>query len=404
MKSISIEKIKANPYQPRTFFDEQSLERLANSIKEVGLKNPIQVKNNPNGTFTLKDGERRLRALKILKRKALKIGEEVLIVKATEKDLMIDSIIQNCLREDLQPIDKGRAFMRLLEATIGVKEIDVACNIINRIKNWKRRGEITEPTYRNYFIKEDDVKRVYEYLKILGMSENTAIELLMILKLPQDIKDKIVVSTDRIQFQPKEYISLSQAYQIARVDDTNFQRYLFTESRAKGWGIVYLRKVVDDFVASKLTGKDYINYWAKRRKGKADYSCAELTKNCFRFASTLRSWRTHNLVALSIDLTRKEFVLGLHDLKNATADLKKAIESKILDTVEQIREVNKEKKDVKAKTFVVVVGKSERKHMGRFTLPSEIMKLFDIQHKDKVHLKIVAVEKPKELKYKGKVI
>lgn len=401
--TIDIDKIKPNPHQPRTVFDQKKLEILAKSIKEIGLKNPIQVRKEKNGTYTLKDGDRRLRALKINKRRKLKIGKEVWIIKATDKDLMIDSIIQNCLREGLAPMDKGRAFMRLLEATLNVKEIDVGCNLINRVKNWKRRGRITPPSSRNYFMPEENVKKVAEYLKMLGMSDNTAIMLLMILKLPKDIKDKVVSSTDRVQFQPKDYIGLRQAYQIARIKDVKFQRYLFKEIRIRGWGIVYLRKIVDDFIDSKLTGKEYLDYWVKKRKGKADYSCAEMTRNCFKFASTLRSWRLHNLVALSLDLSRKEFLMGLTDLRNATVDLKKAINERILDTAQLIKEVKKEKRDVKAKAFVVKVGKQQKKSMCRLTIPVKITKLFKIENGDKLHLKIVAVEKDKP-KYRGKVV
>ena len=62
---ISIDAIEANPFQPRTHFDEQALEELAVSIRKLGLVQPLTVREAGNGRYQLIAGERRLRAARI---------------------------------------------------------------------------------------------------------------------------------------------------------------------------------------------------------------------------------------------------------------------------------------------------------------------------------------------------
>ncbi len=61
VSEVDIEKIQANPFQPRSTFDEDSLQELADSIKELGIIQPLTLRN-VNGAFQLISGERRLRS------------------------------------------------------------------------------------------------------------------------------------------------------------------------------------------------------------------------------------------------------------------------------------------------------------------------------------------------------
>ncbi len=65
IKEINIELIKANKEQPRKFFDEESINELAESIKSLGIIQPITVRESEDGLYTVVSGERRLRAAKI---------------------------------------------------------------------------------------------------------------------------------------------------------------------------------------------------------------------------------------------------------------------------------------------------------------------------------------------------
>jgi len=128
---IETEKIKPNPFQPRKEFDEQALNDLAESIRMYGILQPLvvtrkEVIKEDGGLvaeYELISGERRLRASKI----AGLAQVPVLIRSADETDKMkLElAIIENLQREDLNPVDRARAFNRLI-AEFKFKHIDVA--------------------------------------------------------------------------------------------------------------------------------------------------------------------------------------------------------------------------------------------------------------------------------------
>jgi len=107
MMEIKIDEIRTNPFQAREYFDEGKLKILADSIKEHGLDTPIQVvwgKQDDGKVATLKDGERRLRALKMAGYKKLRYGKEYIIIEVKDDaELEYRGLIANCMREDLQP-------------------------------------------------------------------------------------------------------------------------------------------------------------------------------------------------------------------------------------------------------------------------------------------------------------
>jgi ParB family chromosome partitioning protein len=118
---IETDKIKPNPYQPRREFDESQLRSLADSIRQYGVLQALVVTRNevekPGGgigvEYELVAGERRLRAAKL----AGLAQVPVLIRTGEETDLMkLElAIIENIQREDLSPVDRARAFDRLVK-------------------------------------------------------------------------------------------------------------------------------------------------------------------------------------------------------------------------------------------------------------------------------------------------
>ncbi|NIZ40857.1 ParB/RepB/Spo0J family partition protein [Entomospira entomophila] len=109
-QQIAISRIKPNPQQPRTFFSEEKLQELADSIKENGILQPLLVE--PQGLeYLLIAGERRLRAAQIAG-----LQEVPVIIKkfSHEKKLEI-ALIENIQREDLNPIEQARAYDQLLK-------------------------------------------------------------------------------------------------------------------------------------------------------------------------------------------------------------------------------------------------------------------------------------------------
>ena len=107
---MDLDKIVANPNQPRKNFDEQALRELANSIKEHGVIMPIVVNNNNDGTYMIIAGERRYRACKLAGKKTI----PVVIRNYAEREIKEISLIENLQREDLNPIEAATAMKQLM--------------------------------------------------------------------------------------------------------------------------------------------------------------------------------------------------------------------------------------------------------------------------------------------------
>jgi ParB/RepB/Spo0J family partition protein len=114
---IEVEKIKPNPQQPRRDFNQDAIKELAASIREFGILQPLVVtkvvKEVPTGTdveYYLIAGERRLRAAKYL---GLERVPAVIKNVDLEKERLELAIIENLQRENLNPVEMGRAFARL---------------------------------------------------------------------------------------------------------------------------------------------------------------------------------------------------------------------------------------------------------------------------------------------------
>jgi ParB family chromosome partitioning protein len=129
---VEIEKIKPNPYQPRREFDEQKLQGLAESIRQYGILQPlvvtrreIEAENGIRVEYELIAGERRFRASKIAG-----LFQVPVIIKEDEggKLKLEIAIIENLQREDLNPVEKARAFKRLIEE-FNLKHHEVASKV-----------------------------------------------------------------------------------------------------------------------------------------------------------------------------------------------------------------------------------------------------------------------------------
>lgn len=108
---ISIGSIEANPFQPRTTFDEQSLEELAASIVKLGIVQPLTVRDAGNGRYQLIAGERRLRAARIAG-----LSHVPAYVRTADDQAMLElALVENIQREDLDAVEVAISFQRLIE-------------------------------------------------------------------------------------------------------------------------------------------------------------------------------------------------------------------------------------------------------------------------------------------------
>jgi ParB family transcriptional regulator, chromosome partitioning protein len=110
-KEIALSAIVPNPRQPREIFDEERLKELSESIKEVGLLQPIVVRSIGGGDYELIMGERRLRASKLAG-----LEHVPAIVRNTpDDDLLRDALIENLQREQLNALEEAAAYQQLLD-------------------------------------------------------------------------------------------------------------------------------------------------------------------------------------------------------------------------------------------------------------------------------------------------
>jgi ParB family chromosome partitioning protein len=108
---IPVEAVEPNPQQPRDVFDEDALAELVTSIREVGVLQPVVVRELEVGRYQLVMGERRLRASR-------EAGQTTIpaIVRQTADDAMLrDALLENLHRQQLNPLEEAAAYSQLLE-------------------------------------------------------------------------------------------------------------------------------------------------------------------------------------------------------------------------------------------------------------------------------------------------
>ncbi len=108
---IPLDSIDGNPFQPRSHFDEQSLEELATSIKKLGIVQPLTVRETGNGRYQLIAGERRLRAARLAG-----LTQIPAYIRTADDQAMLElALVENIQREDLDAVEVAISFQRLIE-------------------------------------------------------------------------------------------------------------------------------------------------------------------------------------------------------------------------------------------------------------------------------------------------
>lgn len=121
LMDIPIKDLVPNPNQPRVHFDEESLSDLSASIREIGVLQPLLVRQMPDGSFQLIAGERRWRA-------AQRAGLLTVpaVVKTTDDMTSVEqALVENLHRQDLSPLEEASAFQQLID-DFGLTHDDVA--------------------------------------------------------------------------------------------------------------------------------------------------------------------------------------------------------------------------------------------------------------------------------------
>ncbi|MCB9708582.1 MAG: ParB/RepB/Spo0J family partition protein [Myxococcales bacterium] len=108
---LPVEDLYPSHHQPRGLFDDSALEELAESIRELGILEPLLVRKRVEGGYNIVAGERRWRAAQ----RAGMLKVPVFVRELTDKQAFEAALVENIQREELGPVETARAFQRLLE-------------------------------------------------------------------------------------------------------------------------------------------------------------------------------------------------------------------------------------------------------------------------------------------------
>lgn len=210
LRSIPLDKIGPNPFQPRKAFDPEKLAELAESFKSRGMLQPILVKKDGAG-FQLVAGERRYRAAKLAGLETI----PALVLEEIETPEMLQlALIENLQREDLNPIETAQAYQSLVDqcgltqgelaARIGRNRASVAntlrlLTLPDTIKNLIAEGKLSEGHARAILSVSDPVMReriahriIMETLSVRqaeGMARRTKRRKLVVKRKPPAIEE-----------------------------------------------------------------------------------------------------------------------------------------------------------------------------------------------------------------------
>ncbi len=151
VKVIDINNIKVNVNQPRKIFDEESIKELAQSIKEVGIIQPLTLKQIGFNEYEIVSGERRYRASKEINLKSV----PAIIIEANNETYEMISIIENIQRKDLNFFEEAMAYKKLMEefsltqGELALKVGKKQSSISNIIRLLSLAPEVVEIIIRN---------------------------------------------------------------------------------------------------------------------------------------------------------------------------------------------------------------------------------------------------------------
>jgi len=194
INEIEISKIVANPYQPRTKFDEETLNELASSIKEIGIIQPITLRKIDEDQYQIIAGERRLRAAKIAGLTAI----PAYVRTADDEGMLEMALVENIQREDLDAIEIALSYQRLIDEC-----------------------KLTQETLSDR----------------VGKKRSTVTNYLRLLKLPAKIQKGIV----------EKSISMGHARALVNIKDSEMQLMIYDEIIKNEFSVRRVEEIVKNY-------------------------------------------------------------------------------------------------------------------------------------------------------------
>ena len=220
VEEIFVDQIEANPFQPRSSFDEDALQELANSIQEKGIIQPITVRKIKAEKYQIVAGERRWRASKLVGLKKI----PAVIRNFDDQEMLEIALIENIQREDLNPVEEAAAYKEMLnnfEITqaelakqVGKSRSNVSnmirlLKLTEKVKNHLQQGTITIGHARALLSLEKEETQVAACENIIIQDLTVRETEKYVEKLKNPLKDKK---------KKKEKAELDQAWQQAAAE------------------------------------------------------------------------------------------------------------------------------------------------------------------------------------------
>jgi ParB family chromosome partitioning protein len=200
ISELPLEQIEVNPFQPRTDFDEDALQELAISIKELGVIQPITVRKLGYDKFQLISGERRFRATQIAGLNSIPVYIRI----ANDQEMLEMALVENIQREQLNPVEVALSYQRLI----------------------------------------DECKLTQEKMsERVGKKRSTITNYLRLLKLPAEILSAL----------KKEDISMGHARALINVNNTETQLNIFRDAVSNKFTVREIEQIVKDFGNTNYT-------------------------------------------------------------------------------------------------------------------------------------------------------
>jgi ParB family chromosome partitioning protein len=200
ISELPLEQIEVNPFQPRTDFDEDALQELAISIKELGVIQPITVRKLGYDKFQLISGERRFRATQIAGLNSIPVYIRI----ANDQEMLEMALVENIQREQLNPVEVALSYQRLI----------------------------------------DECKLTQEKMsERVGKKRSTITNYLRLLKLPAEILSAL----------KKENISMGHARALINVNNPETQLNIFRDAVSNKFTVREIEQIVKDFGNTNYT-------------------------------------------------------------------------------------------------------------------------------------------------------
>jgi ParB family chromosome partitioning protein len=195
---LPVDHLIPNPFQPRSSFDEQALAELSESIKEMGVIQPLIVRPTQTGSYEIVAGERRWRAARMAGYSTV----PVIIRDVSDSEALETALIENLQREDLNPLDTAEAYETLIS--------------------------------RFSYTHEALAKRI-------GKDRSNITNYVRLLKLPDPIKEDV----------RKNVLSMGHARTLLSVENVSTQLHLSRQTVRRRLSVRELEKIVQNFKAKE---------------------------------------------------------------------------------------------------------------------------------------------------------